>query len=117
MKTWKPIVAGVVCIITGVFTTQYRIVGIWSNHWGVVGSSIAAAIGIIAIVGGIFMVMRQRWWLALAGAVCTVYPAHPWGDLIWTPVLGVLAIVLLWLSRNEFSGSRDARADGQRSWP
>src|SRR6516165_4911088 len=51
------------------------------------------------------------WWyfcyqaqgLALAGAICAIVPPHPWGFLIWTPVLGILAVVFVVSSKSEFS--------------
>jgi len=86
-------------IISGAFTVWYRLselLRVGSNPFGI-------ALGLVAIVGGIFAIKRKIWGLALAGAICAIVPPHPWGSLIWTPVVGALAVVLLVLSRNEFS--------------
>jgi hypothetical protein len=98
-KTWKPVAAGTVSIITGMFTAWYR-----TSELIRVGSGpIGIAIGLIAVAGGIFAIRRKAWGLALAGAACAVVPAHPWGALIWTPLLGIVAVALVVLSKNEFT--------------
>jgi len=48
--------------------------------------------GILAIVGGVFSQRRRIWILALIGSVCAV----PLG-------LGIIAVILLIQSRNEFT--------------
>ena len=110
MKTWKPTTAGVLSIASGAFIVWYRMSeffrakpssGIWSD-WHAF-SLIGPVIGIIAIVGGIYALKRQRWGLALAGAICAIVPPHPWGVEISTPILGILAVIFVVKSRNEFS--------------
>jgi hypothetical protein len=98
MQTWKPVVAGTLTIITGAFTAWYRtaeLIRAGSMPLGI-------AVGLIAIAGGVFAIWRKAWSLALAGAACAIAPAHPWGKLIWTPVLGILAVALVVLSKSEF---------------
>jgi hypothetical protein len=98
MKTWKPIAAGILSIISGVFIVWYR-----SSELISVGSSpVGIILGLIAIAGGIFAIRRKVWGLALTGAICAIVPPHPWGYLIWTPVLGILAIAFVALSKSEF---------------
>lgn len=65
---------------------------------------VGIGLGLIAIAGGIFAIRRKVWGVALAGAICAIVPPHPWGYLTWTPVLGILAVVLVALSKNEFAG-------------
>jgi hypothetical protein len=99
MKTWKPIAAGILSIISGTFMVWYR-----SSELISIGSSpVGIVLGLIAISGGIFAIKRKVWVLALAGAICAIVPPHPWGYLIWTPVLGIMAVVLVALSKSEFS--------------
>ena len=87
------------------FTAWYR-----SAELIRIGSSpIGIGLGLIAIAGGIFAIGRKAWGLALAGAICAIVPPHPWGELIWTPVLGMVAVVLLVASKSEFSGARERR--------
>jgi hypothetical protein len=53
-----------------------------------------ALIAIISIVGGILAIKRKSWGWALAGSITAVF---------CSVLLGILAIVLVVLSRNEFS--------------
>jgi hypothetical protein len=101
MTTWKPAAAGIASIITGTFIVWYRS-GQLIRVGGLFGP-VAIALGLIAVAGGVLAIRRKGWRLALAGAACAIYPPHPWGDLAWTPVLGILAVVLVVLSKNEFT--------------
>ena len=108
MKTWKPVGAGILSIISGAFIVWYR-----SGELISVGSSpVGIIFGLIAIAGGIFAIRRKVWGLALAGAICAIVPPHPWGYLIWTPVLGILAVVLVALSKSEFG--RESKSESSR---
>ncbi len=51
--------------------------------------------GIIAVLGGVNALRRRRWGLALAGAI---------GACFYFNVLGIPALVLVLLGKNEFSG-------------
>lgn len=114
--------AGVLSILVGAFICQFqtgKAVQAHSLTWPLaIGVAVTDAIGVLAIVGGISAVRRKAWRLALAGAICAVFPPHFYGWLIWTPALGVVAIVLLVRSRDEFSGatgkSSRAREPGDR---
>jgi hypothetical protein len=105
MKTWKPVAAGVLSILSGAFIVEYRtgafIRARLSGHPSF--PPFAVLLGLVAITGGILAVRRKHWRVALAGAICAVFPPHPWGHLIWTPILGMVAIAFVALSRNEFS--------------
>jgi hypothetical protein len=99
MKTRKSTAAGILILMCGTFDVWYRsgeLIRVGSNPVGI-------ALGLIAIAGGIFALRRKVWGLALAGAICAVYPAHPWGPEKFSPLLGLLAIVLVVLSKKEFS--------------
>jgi hypothetical protein len=112
MKTWRPTAANILSILSGAFIVWYRTGqfvrtapasgALSSPH---IFSLVGPVIGLLAIVGGVFTIRRQRWGLSLAGAICAIFPPHPWGAFLWTPVLGVLAIVFLASSRDEFSRS------------
>jgi hypothetical protein len=95
----EPTAAGILSIISGAFMAWYH----WGPHTPVETIPLGIALGLIAIGGGIFAIRRKLWALALAGAICAIVPAHPWGDLTWTPVLGILAALLVVGSKNEFS--------------
>jgi hypothetical protein len=108
MKTWKPTAAGILSILTGAFSVYYRsgLIIRGQSGFGAVG----IVLGLIAIAGGISAIRRKAWRPALAGAACAIYPPHPWGYLIWTPVLGILAVVLVVLSKNEFTDPVEGRS-------
>ena len=48
---------------------------------------------VLALVGGIFSLQRKRWGLSLAGAIVAILPFS---------LLGMTALVLIVLSKNEF---------------
>jgi len=108
-KTWKSTTAGLLSIIGGGLGVILGIVlivlgaGVGTVLAGrgipflgelVVGTLVVGLIlGIVAIVGGIYAVRRQKWGLALAGSICALFP---W----W--FLGIPAVVLVVLAREEF---------------
>jgi len=81
-RTWKPIAAGILCIIAGIvglipFILVAALVVGASSMFGDMPPviSLAAMIplilfGIVPIVGGICALRRRRWGLALAGSIC-----------------------------------------------
>ena len=59
------------------------------------GASIAmVTVGIVAIIGGVYAIRRRNWGLALAGSILAVPGIPP---------AGVLALVLVAISRKEFN--------------
>ncbi len=119
-KTWKPQVAGILSIISGViglivsFGILIAIVVIgstgqwatdWDNYWNEYWQvsnviPILWAIGIpiflcavVSIIGGIFAIQRKLWGLALTGAILAFFP-------VW--IFGLLAVIFLALSHDEF---------------
>ena len=50
-------------------------------------------VGVLSIIGGIFAIQRQRWGWALAGSIAT---------LVTSSLLGLAAIILLAISKDEF---------------
>jgi hypothetical protein len=114
-KTWKSTVGGILSIIAGVLSILWGIfVGTeWLGSWPPLT---AIALGIIAIVGGIYALRRRRWGLALAGSICSligceifrlvplffswVLSSHPY--LFDATILGILAIIFVLLGKHEF---------------
>ena len=109
-KTKKPIIGGILTIVSGLL----GLLGIasYSIGFGDAGSGIAKGdmppfvpsiifgmsipaivIAILAVVGGIFAVIRKRWRWSLAGSIAAVL------SLI---ILGIPAVVLIALSKDEF---------------
>ncbi|MFC1845831.1 hypothetical protein ACFLYM_00250 [Chloroflexota bacterium] len=116
-RTCKPMIAGICTIVAGALGVIMAI-GILIGS-GIIGSLMIGAvadiprilpgiliaiaipvmiIAIIAIVGGVYALKRKIWGLALAGAILSIFIASPLGL-----ALGIAAIVLLILSKEEFS--------------
>lgn len=107
-RTWKPITAGILAIIAGVIAIAAEIIYFTSGTYSIfvgmpfiessatIGGGLLAT-GIIAIVGGIFALLRKIWWLALVGAIFSTF------FTVW-PVLiiAIISIILIALSRSEF---------------
>jgi len=55
------------------------------------------ALGIVAIVGGVFALRRKSFGMALAGAICALFPIV---------ILGILAIIFVAVSRKEFEAQK-----------
>ena len=113
-KTWKPVAGGICGIVAGAG-------GILAGGTlGVVGLCVPAmrmdpetgflhllgwpmlVLGVMAIIGGVFAIRRQKWGLALAGAICAV--------LIPPFILGILAIVFVALARGELERASSPEA-------
>lgn len=113
-KTPMPLVAGILNIVSGVISllgfiglligavavgsTAVDITG-WIPGLGfaltvlIILATLCLVTGIIALVGGIFAIQRDKWPWALAGSICAVIPLV---------LLGIIAIVLVSMSRGEF---------------
>jgi uncharacterized membrane protein len=115
LRTWKPTTAGVLTIIAGTFMLIFgfalaHLVAPRLTHSYTISRLpvriVSVVLGLVAVVGGIFAIRRQAWGLALAGAICSLFPPHPYGSLIWTPLLGMLAIAWVTQSKGEFNAAR-----------
>ncbi len=112
-KTWKPTTAGILSIVAGVSGLIGGIIvvaiggmlGSLPELVGVEGIGTALVIlgaigtplvvlGIIAIVGGVFAIRRRIWGLALVGSILAFF---------CDPILGILAIIFVSLSKREFA--------------
>ena len=122
-KTWKPTVAGILNIVSGVFGIIASIfliivlsIGFGVLKWALDMPRIEALpaflpgllwaitiplviISILALVGGIFALNRKRWGWALAGSIAAVFASIP--ILRFLP-LGVVAIIFTAISKDEF---------------
>jgi len=112
-KTWKPTVAGILDVIAGVFALVGGLVlivlgstgGLFLDYfelgifqWVPLAFLLAVGVpllvlGILALVGGIYALRRKVWGLALAGSIATV---------LFSQLLGILAIIFIALSEDEF---------------
>ena len=117
-KTGMPIAAGILDIISGVISL-ICFVGLligsvavgweathfygWYYEWYydigialgvlIILTVLSLAVGILALLGGIYAVQRKKWGLALAGSIFAIFPSF---------ILGLAAIILTALSKNEF---------------
>ena len=122
-RTWKPTVAGILNIVSGGLSLVGIIITvIWvqafntgggvqflEDLWAelevqgfstdflvvllVVASIWSAVVGILSVIGGIYSLQRRKWGWALTGSIASVL-----GQM----VLGVLAVIFVALSRDEF---------------
>ena len=119
-KTPMPVIAGALSLVSGIIGlisfmglliggaavgwTALRITG-WIPGFDVtlsllsLGTVVTLVTGVIAVVGGAFALRRRQWGWALAGSICAVIPSF---------FLGLVAVILIALSRKEFEqASRD----------
>jgi len=116
-KTWMTTTAGILAIVAGgAGLTQWVTIAVVEiPYWGwlpmgggligVVATAVVAveiAIGIAAVVGGVFALKRKRWRLAFGGSICAIFSFF----LLFLNVpLAIAAIVLVVLGRGEFEQS------------
>lgn len=111
-RTWKPMVAGILMIIAGITAIVAEIIYSASGDLGVfaeiplVESSASLggglyATGAIAIVGGIFAILRKVWWITIVGVIFSMF------FTIWQVlVMGIISIILIATSRREFKRTK-----------
>ncbi|MFC1964719.1 hypothetical protein ACFLWG_01770 [Chloroflexota bacterium] len=117
--TWKPVAAGIIDIMVGVFTLLLTFIMV-AILVGIGGSILTISriadlmpiwlsgfvegtmviIGILLIVfsalpllGGAYAVQRENWGWALAGSIVAIFSSA---------ILGIVSTVLVFLSKNEF---------------
>jgi len=102
-RTWKGTTAGILTLIGGICGIAvgaiFATVGS-AFLMGLPGLELMAgigagiiAIGVIALIAGIFTLRRRSWGFALAGAILALFPIIP---------LGVLAIIFVAMGKSEF---------------
>jgi hypothetical protein len=125
-KTWKPTTGGILNIISGschllaalgvvialiviaslgqavVLDEMWRELGRQGMGFGflifilAITTIFLVAIGILSLLGGIFALKRKNWGLALAGSIASIFGSS---------VIGILALVFIAMSRDEFISS------------
>lgn len=120
-KTWIPKVAGILSIVAGVINLlavflmaigAFMVQGVFGffavPFWIPFNASIILFImgfpffvsGVLSILGGIYAIQRKKWGLALTGSILAFFPYC---------ILGLVSIILLALSKEEFE-SENQRA-------
>ena len=121
-KTWKPVIAGILNIISGavgliavlglviaiLVTGGCAIPGTENVPLFVpsllTGISVPLAIfSLLSLAGGICAIQRKLWGLALAGSIAAIFASLP---LLGGLPVGITATVLTALSKNEFEQSK-----------
>jgi len=119
-KTWKPTVAGILDIISGVteligavvVTLALIFIPVASSvvsdvapevaHWLILDSLYPLLIlipvlgfagGTVSLIAGIYAVQRKKWSLALAGSIVAI---------LGSTILGILATVFTVMAKDEF---------------
>jgi hypothetical protein len=99
-RTWKPIAAGILCIIDGLICVIPCILVAFFflfYGWGVgagwltLAGALLVIVGIMPIVGGIYALRRRRWGLALAGSILTLLNCVTLGVLGTVVYIGAIA--------------------------
>jgi hypothetical protein len=115
-KTWKPVIAGILCIVAGSMRLLATIIiviisgvtgGLINIIWPDPPQMVSAilgfiglftipflAISVIAIIGGIYALIRKSWAMAIIGCCCAVI-------VFW--IMGIPALILIALSGDEFA--------------
>lgn len=104
--TWKPTVAGILDIISGVFglviggifmLVPYEPVSYYPYYdyyeEDIAVGAILFMVGIVALIGGMFALRRKVWGLALAGSIFALFCGG---------ILGLLAIIWTAMAKTEF---------------
>jgi hypothetical protein len=104
-----PVVGGVLCIISGTVGLFWLI-----PAWGSGGSLwfggefwfcvvIQLVLSILAIIGGIFAMMRRMFAIAIIGAICAILA----GGILFaiTFTIGLLALILIAIGKESFQRS------------
>jgi hypothetical protein len=93
-------IAGIVEIVAGCFAVVTTIIFLvimataeGLEGWFVLFPMALAIISALAIIGGVCALRRKHWAMALTGAIAVIWP---------TTVLGIAALVLTIMARNEF---------------
>jgi hypothetical protein len=71
--------------------------GFLTGGLGIAMEVVMALLAVLAIVGGVFLLRRKVWALALAGSIAAILLPMPLG------VMGIIAIILTILSKKEFA--------------
>jgi len=117
-KTWKPVAAGILNIISGavgliavlgliiaiLVTGGFAIPGTEAVPIFVpsllTGIAVPLAIfSMLCLAGGIYAIQRKLWGLALAGSIAAIFASIP---LLGGLPVGITATILTALSKNEF---------------
>ena len=109
-RSGKLTIGAAACVLTGALVILLTIIALASRSMTDYSTSMQAVYvvtaivpSIIAIVGGYRAWQRRHFWWAMAGAVCSVWSAILLAGYFLGAPVGILAIVLIAMSRKEFA--------------
>ena len=129
-KKWMPPVAGILIVLGGTLQLLAPLCVIFRELTIPVelamASSILVITGILAIVGGFYVLRRKKWYLALAVSILAFFPLLLWyllGSFMWFEqewvlilILGIAAIVLSLLSKKESEQQEQLMPQMKKTW-
>lgn len=119
-RTWRPTTGGLLAIISGAWNLVIGLGAVFGGTFlsdfiadfnttlsdalqgvGVGAGSALIVLGIIAIVGGTYAIMRRMWGMALAGSIAAAFPS----PVVLPTLMGILSIIFNTLGHMEFKGT------------
>jgi len=102
-QTAKPVIGGILILIAGlgdlvmglwlaVVGTAFMTIPFFPTGMLMTCAIIWIILGLIAMIGGIFAIKREKFGLAIIGGVLTIYT-----------LLGLIGLILVALSKDEFT--------------
>ena len=101
-KTWKPTVAGTLLLAVGVYGLVRGIIKLIADIYilpliyGILGFEVSGIVliimGVMSLIGAIFILRRDLWDVAFAGAVFGLFSCWP---------VAIVVMVLLVVSKDE----------------
>jgi len=119
----KRIIGGVILIV-GAASVLWTAVGHftgadWVGEWPIIGAMFEAILkvcgaietifGVMGLLGGVFAILGRNWTISIVGAVLTILG---WGAYDLGAILGLVALIILALSRQEFAGEQKTVQQG-----
>jgi hypothetical protein len=71
--------------------------GFLGGGFGIAAEIVLALLALLAILGGVFLLRRKLWGLALAGSIAAILLPMPLG------IIGIFATIITILSKKEFA--------------
>ena len=90
------IIGGIIGIVAGAFALgATAAIAALTGMFGLEGiGGGLIALGIVALIGGLFTLRKKVWGFSLAGAICAMFPIVP---------LGVVAIIFVSMGKKKFA--------------